>query len=119
LVWHGLRAEAEARGAGRATDPAAIGRLRRVAERMTGDSAPAAGPVREAVTGYRELCSAEISRVEGRSDAAAWARAAEVWERQHHPYPAAYARLRQAEAMFAKRTRNAAAVKALRGAYRT
>jgi DNA-binding NarL/FixJ family response regulator len=57
--------------------------------------------------------------VEGHPDPAAWARAAAVWERHNHPYPAAYARLREAEALFAERTRNAAAVTALRSAYRT
>jgi DNA-binding CsgD family transcriptional regulator len=119
MVWHGLRAEAEARSSGAETDDEAIRRLRTVAERITRDSATAAGPVREAVTGYQELCSAEIGRVEGRSDPTAWARAAEVWERRNHPYPAAYARLRQAEALFAQRTRNAEAAGALRDAYRT
>jgi DNA-binding CsgD family transcriptional regulator/tetratricopeptide (TPR) repeat protein len=119
LVWHGLRAEAEARSAGAETDPDALHRLRAVADRMTGEGAPAAEPVRQAVTGYRELCSAELSRVEGHPDPAAWDRAADVWERLNHPYPAAYARLRQADALFGERTRNAAAVQALRSAYRT
>jgi DNA-binding CsgD family transcriptional regulator/tetratricopeptide (TPR) repeat protein len=120
LVWHGLRAEAEARSSGTdEPDEDAIHRLRQVAERITLDSAAAAGPVRDAVTGYQELCSAELSRVEGRSDPAAWARAAAVWERRKHPYPGAYARLRQAEALFAQRTRNAEAATVLRGAYRT
>ncbi len=120
LVWHGLRAEAEARSSGVAEpDPDAISRLRRVAERISSDSAPAAKPVRETVIGYRELCAAEINRVEGRSEPAVWARAAAVWERNNHPYPAAYARLRQAEALFGQRTRNAEAARVLRGAYRT
>ncbi|WP_239134204.1 LuxR family transcriptional regulator [Rugosimonospora africana] len=120
LVWHGLRAEAEARSTGAAApDPDAIRRLRLVAERISSDSAPAAKPVRETVIGYRELCAAEISRVEGRSEPAAWERAAAVWERNNHPYPAAYARLRQAEALFGQRTRNAEAARVLRDAYRT
>jgi DNA-binding CsgD family transcriptional regulator len=120
LVWHGLRAEAEARSSGAdEPDEEAVSRLREVVERIARDSADAAGPVRDAVTGYQELCFAEIGRVEGRSDPTAWARAAEVWKRRHHPYPAAYARLRQAEALFAQRTRNAEAAMALREAYHT
>nr|MDT0660441.1 AAA family ATPase [Micromonospora sp. DSM 115978] len=118
LVWHGLRAEAEARFSrnGR-PDQRAIRRLRAVAERMAEHSAAAAAPVRGAVTGYRELCAAEVSRLEGRSDPARWARTVEVWERLNHPYPAAYARLRLAEALFGVRTRNAEAAGALRAAY--
>jgi len=119
LVWHGLRAEAEARARGIDTDEDAVRRLRDVAERISLDSATAARPVRQAVTGYQEMCSAEISRVEGHSDPAAWERAAAVWEHHNHPYPAAYARLRQAEALFAQRTRNAEAAGVLRAAYRT
>lgn len=116
LVWHGLRAEAEASASGVATDPAAIARLREVVEEMVRSGA--AEPVRDAVIGYQELCTAELSRVEGRPDPGAWARAAQVWERRRHPYPAAYARLRQAEALYGIRTRNAEAAKALRSAYR-
>lgn len=120
LVWHGLRAEAEAHASGNVEpDPEAVARLRRTAERMARSSATATGPVRDTVTGYRELCAAEISRLEGSSDPAAWARAAEAWTRSNHPYPAAYARLRQADALFAQRTRNAEAASALREAYRT
>jgi DNA-binding CsgD family transcriptional regulator len=120
LVWHGLRAEAEARNSRNGTpDAGAIRRLLGVAERMTENSSSAAAPVRGAVTAYRELCAAEISRLDGRSDPALWARTAGVWERLNHPYPAAYARLRQAEALFAVRTRNAEAAGALRSAYRT
>jgi len=120
LVWHGLRAEAEARSSGTTpADPASVRRLIQVVERMDHSSATAAGPVRDAVIGYRELCAAEISRIEGRSDPLRWSRAAEVWERRNHPYPAAYARLRQAEALYAIRTRNAEATRALTAAYRT
>lgn len=115
LVWHGLRAEAEARASGVATDAAAVARLREVVEEMVRRGA--AEPVRDAVIGYRELCAAELSRVEGRPDPGAWSRAAEVWERRRHPYPAGYARLRQAEALYGIRMRNAAADRALRSAY--
>ncbi|MDG4773580.1 LuxR family transcriptional regulator [Solwaraspora sp. WMMD792] len=120
LVWHGLRAEAEARSSGTPTDPQAVQRLVKVVGRMERSSnTETAAPVRDAVIGYRELCAAEISRIDGRSDPVLWSRAAEVWERRCHPYPAAYARLRQAEALYAIRTRNADATRALQAAYRT
>ena len=119
LIWHGLRAEAEARfSRNGAPDRTAIRRLLRVAERMAENSAAAAEPVRGAVTGYRELCAAEISRLEGRSDPISWARTAAVWKRLKHPYPVGYAQLRQAEALFAIRARNAEAAGVLRAAYR-
>ncbi|OLB73362.1 MAG: LuxR family transcriptional regulator [Actinobacteria bacterium 13_2_20CM_2_71_6] len=120
LIWHGLRAEAEARASGAdEPDEKAIAHLRDCAERIAHTSAAPAGPVRDAVSGYQELCDAEIGRLEGRSEPAAWAHAAEIWERRQHPYPAAYARLRQAEALFAQRTRNAEGTAALRAAYDT
>jgi DNA-binding CsgD family transcriptional regulator/tetratricopeptide (TPR) repeat protein len=120
LVWHGLRAEAEARSAGAPPCPLAVARLVGVVERMERSSTTdTAAPVRDAVIGYRELCAAEISRIDGRSDPVLWDRAAQVWERRSHPYPAAYARLRQAEALYAIRTRNADATRALQSAYRT
>jgi DNA-binding CsgD family transcriptional regulator/tetratricopeptide (TPR) repeat protein len=118
LAWHGLRAEAEAH-AGQVVpvDPEAVAHLREVVNRVARRSDSAAGPVRDTVAGYRELCDAELSRVEGRSDARSWARAAAAWQRRKNPYPVAYARLRQAEALFAQRTRNAAATTVLREAY--
>jgi DNA-binding CsgD family transcriptional regulator len=120
LVWHGLRAEAEARASGGdGPDQEAVRRLQVVVEQIAETSATATGPVRDSVECYRELFDAELGRLEGNSDPAAWGRAAEAWERRTHPYPAAYARLRQAEALFAQRTRNAEASAALRTAYRT
>ncbi|MDG4830860.1 DUF2791 family P-loop domain-containing protein [Solwaraspora sp. WMMD1047] len=117
LVWHGLRAEAEARVSRNGTpDQETIDRLRAVADRMAEQSATA--PVRGAVAGYQDLCAAELTRVAGRSDPVRWARTAEVWDRLNHPYPAAYARLRQAEALFGIRARNTEAAEVLRAAYR-
>jgi DNA-binding CsgD family transcriptional regulator/tetratricopeptide (TPR) repeat protein len=47
------------------------------------------------------LARAELSRLEGRSDPERWRRAAASWERLEHPFDAAYARFRQAEALLA------------------
>jgi DNA-binding CsgD family transcriptional regulator/tetratricopeptide (TPR) repeat protein len=120
LAWHGLRAEAEAHS-GREVDvdPAAVRRLRTVVDRVAEGAGGAARPVREFINGYLELCAAELSRIEDRQDPEPWARAAAAWDRCHHPYPAAYSRLRQAEASFARRTRRTAATAALRQAYAT
>ena len=46
---------------------------------------------------------AEWSRVDGPSDPGRWASSAEAWEALSHPWPAAYARWRQAEALLAAR----------------
>ncbi|MEU4400854.1 helix-turn-helix transcriptional regulator [Micromonospora orduensis] len=117
LVWHGLRAEAEAHASRTvAVDPTAVRRLRDVAERVARKSASAAGPVRSVVDGFLALCAAEVSRLDG-SDPELWAASVAEWDRRNHPYPAAYSRLRQAEALLARRSRVATAGKLLRAAY--
>jgi ATP/maltotriose-dependent transcriptional regulator MalT len=119
LAWHGLRAEAEARSAGGTVDPAAVRRLTAVVDRMAEGAGHAAGPVRAVVDGYRDLCAAELTRIADRPDPHPWLRAATAWDKRHQPYPAAYARLRMAEASFARKTRRTAATTALREAYGT
>jgi DNA-binding CsgD family transcriptional regulator len=52
---------------------------------------------------YHALCEAEIARMNGSSDPAAWALAAERFEDLPQPYDAAYARFREGEAMLAAR----------------
>ncbi|WP_433385013.1 helix-turn-helix transcriptional regulator [Micromonospora sp. KLBMP9576] len=117
LVWHGLRAEAEAHASRTvAVDPTAVRRLREVADRVARKSEHAARPVRDVVDGFLALCAAEVSRLE-RSDPELWARSVTQWDRRHHPYPAAYSRLRQAEALLARRSRSANAATLLRQAY--
>ncbi|MEH1102919.1 helix-turn-helix transcriptional regulator [Micromonospora sp. CPCC 205561] len=117
LVWHGLRAEAEAHASRTvAVDRTAVRRLREVTDRVARKSADAARPVREVVDGFLGLCAAEVSRLDG-SDPELWARSVTQWDRRHHPYPAAYSRLRQAEALLARRSRSATAAKLLRQAY--
>ncbi|MEU7614211.1 AAA family ATPase [Micromonospora sp. NPDC049204] len=118
LVWHGLRAEAEAHASRAvAVDPTVVRRLRDVADRVARKSVGAAGPVRSVVEGFLALCAAEVSRLDS-SDPDLWAASVAEWDRRHHPYPAAYSRLRQAEALLARRSRLATAGKLLREAYR-
>ena len=50
-------------------------------------------------TAYALLCEAEADRGEPEP----WQRAAEAWDALGHPFPAAYARWRQAEALLARR----------------
>jgi DNA-binding CsgD family transcriptional regulator/tetratricopeptide (TPR) repeat protein len=120
LAWHGLRAEAEALSDGEDIDPGALRRLKTVVDRMAEGVGNAASPVRAVIDGYIDLCNAEISRIEQRFDPDPWLRAATAWDRRSQPYPAAYARLRRAEAALTRRTtttRKATAVVALREAY--
>ncbi|MGR6320417.1 AAA family ATPase [Micromonospora soli] len=120
LAWHGLRAEAEA-SASRTVevDPTAVRRLREVVDRVAGKSEKAGAPVRYVADGFLALCAAEVSRLDdGRGDPELWARSAAEWDRRNHPYPAAYSRLRQAEALLARRSRVATAGKLLRQAHR-
>jgi ATP/maltotriose-dependent transcriptional regulator MalT len=120
LAWHGLRAEAEAHTGGRVpADPGAIRRLTVVVDRITRGVGSAAPPVRAVVDGYLDLCAAELSRIEDRHDPVPWARAAAAWDKRNQPYPAAYARLRLAEAALHGRGRRATAVTALREAHTT
>jgi DNA-binding CsgD family transcriptional regulator len=129
LVWHGLRAAADASprrrtNRGQPGDPRAavderVAALREAASHLNEDSANAAVPVRDAVDGYLALCEAELSRADGKQDVEAWERAVEAWLRRRHPYPAAYALLRLAEARYLTGSFvNAAAARTLREAHR-
>ncbi|MCI4065806.1 response regulator transcription factor [Micromonospora sp. R77] len=118
LAWHGLRAEAEAHASRTvAVDETAVRRLRDVVDRVRRKSTHAARPVRYIVDGFLALCEAEVSRLDGRGDPELWARSVAEWDRRQHPYPAAYSRLRQAEALLARRSRVATAGKLLRRAH--
>ncbi|WP_329009554.1 AAA family ATPase [Micromonospora rifamycinica] len=118
LAWHGLRAEAEAHASRTvAVDPTAVRRLRDALDRVASKSTTAAGPVRLSADGFLALSMAELTRLDGRGDPEAWARSAAEWDKRHHPYPAAYSRLRQAEALLARRSRGKAVGRLLREAH--
>jgi DNA-binding CsgD family transcriptional regulator len=63
------------------------------------------------------LFNGERSRVVGRSDQIQWQKAAEVWLALGRPYPAAYARWRQAEALLANRAPRTQVEETLRAAH--
>jgi ATP/maltotriose-dependent transcriptional regulator MalT len=122
LLSLGLRAEADraerarARGQQAEADTAAragaelLARLRQLA---------AAGTPEPETTAWVVVGEAELTRLEGRSDPERWAAAAAGWEALSQPYPAAYARWRQAEALLARRGSRAEATSALRPAHQT
>ena len=71
------------------------------------------------VAGNLLLARAEQSRLDGRSDPQRWRAAAVAWEEMEHPFEAAYARFREAEALLAHGSSRPQAEQALRSAYRT
>jgi DNA-binding CsgD family transcriptional regulator/tetratricopeptide (TPR) repeat protein len=71
------------------------------------------------VAAHVRVAQAERSRLEGRSDPGRWEAAAAAWERLEHPYDAAYARFRQAEALLAAGGSRQQAETALRAAHQT
>jgi DNA-binding NarL/FixJ family response regulator len=119
----GVRAEAEraeqARGRRRDADvAAAIERARGLEtdlERLLdGWGGAAVAPDARANAAF---VRAELSRVEGRQDPTAWQAAAEAWEALAEPHPAAYARLRLAEAVLLAGGDRAAAGRELAAAH--
>jgi DNA-binding CsgD family transcriptional regulator/tetratricopeptide (TPR) repeat protein len=65
------------------------------------------------------LAQAEATRLKGASDATRWQTAATAWERLGRPFGAAYARLRQAEALLAGGAPRQQAETVLRSAHQT
>jgi DNA-binding NarL/FixJ family response regulator/tetratricopeptide (TPR) repeat protein len=58
---------------------------------------------------FRALCAAEAARLDETADAAAWHAVADAWAAIPMPYPAAYARVREAEASLMSGARDDAA----------
>ncbi len=121
LVWHGMRAEAELaeRHVTRVAATPELRQLRDSVRHLTEQAANAAPAVRDGVTGYLKLCAAEESRLAGAPDPDAWVASVVIWERHGHPYPAAYARFRLADALLSRRSRAAGAAAALAQAHST
>jgi DNA-binding CsgD family transcriptional regulator len=95
LLWLGVRAEADAAEAARAH--------RHAVDLARSDELLAAFPANGAdALAYRALAQAERERAAGAPDAALWRAAADRFDALSEPYPAAYARLREAEALLAR-----------------
>jgi DNA-binding CsgD family transcriptional regulator len=125
--WYALALRLEADRAERATArraPEEVAEARRRAtpvlttlDRLAG--APTPQSRYPWVAGQLLLARAEQSRLEGRSDPERWQTAATAWERLEHPFEAAYARFRQAEALLARGGSHQKAEQAIRRAHRT
>jgi DNA-binding CsgD family transcriptional regulator/tetratricopeptide (TPR) repeat protein len=123
LLTIGLRAEADraeqarARRAPAEADTARqlgdalLARLRQLVDQS-------AAPEPETVA-HAALGEAEATRLDGQSDPERWAAAVARWEALAQPYPAAYARWRQAEALLTRGGARTAATTALRQAHQT
>jgi DNA-binding CsgD family transcriptional regulator len=114
--------QAEQAAAKRMIEEVAAAR-RRAAPVLTTLDRLAAAPTPQArypwVIGQLLLARAEQSRLEGRSDPERWQAAAAAWERLEHPFEAAYARYRQAEALLAEGGSRPQAEQVLRRAHGT
>ena len=122
VLWHGIRAEADRAERARAVRDrveakAAAGAATAFFEQARALQAGAAPAVRPVVAAYEALCRAEERRAAGAGDPEAWADAAEQWAALDQPYPSAYARYREAEALLAGQARSARAKQALRAAH--
>lgn len=97
LLWLGIRAEADAAEGERAHG--------RAVELTRADELLAAFPE----GAHRELALAERARAAGAADPALWRAAGDRFDALGEPYPAAYARLREAEALLTGGNRRTAA----------
>jgi DNA-binding CsgD family transcriptional regulator/tetratricopeptide (TPR) repeat protein len=116
LVWHGTRAWADITAAGLSPPTAQVERLRHHCAELAQRAKGTVPAVRAVIDAFILMCEAEMARAEGDSDPLGWERAADTWERHQHPYPAAYARMRQAEGLLARHPRRADATETLRRA---
>ncbi len=122
VLWHGLRADGDradrARAVGdRTAAKEAAESAQTLVERAAALQQGAAPAVRPVVAAYEALCQAEASRATGANDPEAWGDAADRWAALDQPYPSAYARFREAEAVLAGQARSTRAATALRSAH--
>jgi predicted ATPase/DNA-binding CsgD family transcriptional regulator len=118
LLWLGAWAEADAlleERLLRRAETADPGRFAALASDVIGRGTDVGRFVPPSTVAYAALCEAEGTRAQAPSPAA-WRDAAEEWERVGHPYPCAYARWREAEALLGAR-RSREAENALRAAH--
>ena len=121
--WHPRRADLAALARARRREPD-LGECQAIAAadraeldavaHETSHNEPAFAPLAQA---YLTLGSAEVSRVEGRSDPTIWSEAAAGWQALAMPHAEAYARFRQAEAVLHRNDSRRAAQEVLRNAH--
>ncbi|MEU4192772.1 AAA family ATPase [Kribbella sp. NPDC026611] len=103
----GLRAAADLAGgrAGKTDQTAAMSAGDWLArEGWDADAAPATDELKQLV----QLCKAERQRIQRKDTAALWSKVATGWTKLDRPYPAAYARFREAAALVAAGDKSAA-----------
>lgn len=117
LLWHGARACAEITRLG-AEAPSArrVHRLVEHCDRLARREAETVPAVAAVVRTFAAMSNAELARADDRPDAAVWQGVSRMWDGHEQPYPAAYARLRHAEALLAERPRSSVASEQLRQA---
>lgn len=119
LIWHGTRAWADLVTTGHPPPtPETVARLNRHRSELARRAQHSVPAVRAVVEAFTLMCTAEAARAEQAADAAVWEQLVTVWTEHQQPYPAAYARMRQAEALLQHGPRSAAAADALRAAGR-
>jgi DNA-binding CsgD family transcriptional regulator/tetratricopeptide (TPR) repeat protein len=122
-----LRAEADAAQLARTSrDEEALAESRAMGARIKARLEEYAGEVRRSrlpATGRTSAlaaqCRAELARIEGAVEPSAWRAIADAWTEIGRPYPAAYARFREGEALIGSRTGRDEAEVALRAAHAT
>ena len=120
VVWHVIRAEADAAEVSGGQSPASSPDPGRPALMELGieriERGPAGDPRAAALAA---LCRSELDRYRGARDPAAWAAVADLWSVLHRPFLVAYARYREGAAHLASRGSRDAATSALRSARST
>ncbi|GAA4685281.1 LuxR family transcriptional regulator [Pseudonocardia yuanmonensis] len=118
LIWHGMRAHAETVRLDRPPPPDDVVDRLRASLAGLHDRARRAVPMVAGLVGvFAQMCDAEVTRADGDSDPDLWGEVAAQWRRRDQPYNVAYAQLRRAEALLARRTRSRAAADALTEAH--
>jgi DNA-binding CsgD family transcriptional regulator len=124
LLVVGMAAAADLADHGRAfRDPAAVTAAKAAAEglveqaRSLADGGPTGTTKTPSITAAVATVEAEQTRLDGRSEAAAWVAAAVAWDAVPMPYPAARARARAGEAVLLARGPRDEAARLLREAH--
>ncbi len=123
LLWLGLRVEADLAGRARVhRRTAEVEAARQAGHALLGQIRELAGRFAQAqpeTLAHVALGEAELTRLEDESSPARWAAAAAHWDALGQPYPAAYARWREAEALLAGQAPRPQAAAVLRHAHQS
>src|SRR6185437_8943072 len=117
LVWHATWAWADVVAGGHPPpSQAQVERLRHHCAELARRGSGTVPAVRSSIEAFSLMCTAETGRAEQATDPQVWEQAADTFDRLQHPYPSAYARMRQAEALLVRRAHSTHAADVLRRA---